>query len=101
MENDQHEGKSVAVLESRGSKGCVQVNGKTIKKNTTCDLNSGDEVVFGFLGNHAYSSSNLYHTVMHVASRLTCLASFFFFFVLKIPLTSMYLSLSSIDQPLN
>ncbi|XP_022882520.1 uncharacterized protein LOC111399421 isoform X2 [Olea europaea var. sylvestris] len=50
----QREGKSVAVLESRGSKGCVQVNGKMIKKNTTCELNSGDEVIFGFLGNHAY-----------------------------------------------
>ncbi|KAL2457261.1 AAA-type ATPase family protein [Forsythia ovata] len=50
----QREGKSVALLESKGSKGCVQVNGKTIKKNTTCDLNSGDEMVFGFLGNHAY-----------------------------------------------
>ncbi|KAL0441932.1 UNVERIFIED_CONTAM: Spastin [Sesamum radiatum] len=50
----QRDGKSVAVLESRGSKGCVQVNGKTIKKNTSYDLNSGDEVVFGFLGSHAY-----------------------------------------------
>ncbi|KAL8474600.1 hypothetical protein ACS0TY_031160 [Phlomoides rotata] len=50
----QREDKSVAVLESRGSKGNVQVNGKTIKKNTTCDLNSGDEVAFGFLGSHAY-----------------------------------------------
>ncbi|KAK6127604.1 hypothetical protein DH2020_038642 [Rehmannia glutinosa] len=50
----QRDDKPVAVLESRGSKGCVQVNGKTIKKNTTCDLNSGDEVVFGFLGSHAY-----------------------------------------------
>ncbi|GFQ06720.1 hypothetical protein PHJA_002816000 [Phtheirospermum japonicum] len=38
--------KPVAVLESRGSKGCVQVNGKTIKKNISCDLNSGDEVIF-------------------------------------------------------
>ncbi|KAL9170135.1 hypothetical protein ABFS82_04G124600 [Erythranthe guttata] len=51
---DQREDKAVAILESRGSKGCVQVNGKTIKKNTNCDLNSGDEVVFGFLGNHTY-----------------------------------------------
>ncbi|KAG8388088.1 hypothetical protein BUALT_Bualt02G0088800 [Buddleja alternifolia] len=50
----QCDDKPVAVLDSRGSKGCVQVNGKTIKKNTTCDLNSGDEVVFGFLGSHAY-----------------------------------------------
>ncbi|CAA0827285.1 AAA-type ATPase family protein [Striga hermonthica] len=50
----QHDNKPVVVLESRGSKGCVQVNGKVIKKNTSCNLNSGDEVVFGFLGNHAY-----------------------------------------------
>ncbi|KAL6518001.1 hypothetical protein OROMI_033702 [Orobanche minor] len=50
----QRDDKFIAVLESRGSKGCVQVNGKTIKKNTSCDLNSGDEVVFGFLGSHAY-----------------------------------------------
>ncbi|KAL2492264.1 AAA-type ATPase family protein [Abeliophyllum distichum] len=50
----QREDKSIAVLESRGGKGSVQVNGKTIKRNTSCDLNSGDEVVFGFLGNHAY-----------------------------------------------
>ncbi|GER44022.1 AAA-type ATPase family protein, partial [Striga asiatica] len=50
----EHDNKPVVVLESRGSKGCVQVNGKVIKKNTSCNLNSGDEVVFGFLGNHAY-----------------------------------------------
>lgn len=54
--NDQREDKAVAVLESRGSKGCVQVNGKTIKKNTSCDLSSGDEVAFGFLGSQAYVS---------------------------------------------
>lgn len=54
--NDQREDKPVAVLESRGSKGSVQVNGKTIKKNTTCDLNSGDEITFGFPGTHAYVS---------------------------------------------
>lgn len=50
----KREGSSVALLESRGSKGSVQVNGKTIKKNTSCVLNSGDEVVFGDTGNHAY-----------------------------------------------
>lgn len=49
------------MLESRGSKGCVLVNGKTIKKGTICDLNSGDEVVFGFLGSHAYVSSYLFY----------------------------------------
>lgn len=32
------------------------VNGTTVKKNMNCVLNSGDEVVFGFLGNHAYVS---------------------------------------------
>ncbi|GER48570.1 AAA-type ATPase family protein [Striga asiatica] len=50
----QRDEQPVAVLEIRGSKGCVQVNGRTIKKNTSCNLNSGDEVVFGFLGSHAY-----------------------------------------------
>lgn len=50
----QREGSSVAVLESKGSKGSLQVNGKTIKKSTSCDLNSGDEVFFGLLGHHAY-----------------------------------------------
>ncbi|XP_075111895.1 uncharacterized protein LOC107794822 isoform X4 [Nicotiana tabacum] len=49
----QHEGNWVAVLESRG-KGSVQVNGKTIKKNTNCILNSGDGLAFGLVGNHAY-----------------------------------------------
>ncbi|XP_024976466.1 uncharacterized protein LOC112514310 isoform X1 [Cynara cardunculus var. scolymus] len=51
---NEREDSSVAVLESKGSKGSVHVNGKTIKKGTTCVLNSGDEVVFGPLGNHAY-----------------------------------------------
>ncbi|XP_075514429.1 uncharacterized protein LOC142549389 isoform X1 [Primulina tabacum] len=50
----QRDDKPVAVLESRGSKACVQVNGKAIKKNSSSDLSSGDEVVFGFLGTHAY-----------------------------------------------
>ncbi|KAI3673600.1 hypothetical protein L6452_39723 [Arctium lappa] len=51
---NEREDSSVAVLESKGSKGSVHVNGKTIKKGITCVLNSGDEVVFGPLGNHAY-----------------------------------------------
>lgn len=46
----------MAVLESAGSKGSVQVNGTIVKKNTSCELKSGDEVVFGSLGNHAYVS---------------------------------------------
>lgn len=54
--NDQRGDRPVALLESRGTKGCVRVNGKTIKKNTTYDLKSGDEVAFGFHGTHAYVS---------------------------------------------
>ncbi|CAK9170296.1 unnamed protein product [Ilex paraguariensis] len=50
----QREGSSIAVLESKGSKGSVQVNGKIVKRSTSCVLNSGDEVVFSLLGNHAY-----------------------------------------------
>lgn len=45
----------MAMVESIGSKG-LQVNGKNLKKNTSCELRSGDEVVFGSLGNHAYVS---------------------------------------------
>ncbi|KAI3454998.1 hypothetical protein Pfo_011661 [Paulownia fortunei] len=45
----QRDDKGVAVLESRGSKGCVQVNGKTIKKNTSYDLNSGMKWFSAFL----------------------------------------------------
>lgn len=41
------------MLESKGSKGPVKVNGNTIKKGVTCHLDSGDELVFG---NHAYVS---------------------------------------------
>ncbi|XP_071703935.1 uncharacterized protein [Rutidosis leptorrhynchoides] len=50
----EREGGVVAVLDIKGTKGSVCVNGKIIKKGTTCVLNSGDEVVFGTLGNHAY-----------------------------------------------
>ncbi|CAN4087924.1 unnamed protein product [Withania somnifera] len=56
----QHEGNWVAVLESRG-KGSVQVNGKTVRKNTSCILNSGDGLVFGLTGNHAYIFEQLPH----------------------------------------
>ncbi|XWS47818.1 hypothetical protein CRYUN_Cryun13aG0017900 [Craigia yunnanensis] len=54
IKHTQREGGAVAMLESTGSKGSVQVNGTVVKKNTNCVLNSGDEVVFGLLGNHAY-----------------------------------------------
>ncbi|CAN1802325.1 Outer mitochondrial transmembrane helix translocase [Linum perenne] len=50
----QHGGGTVAVLESTGNKGTVHVNGSNIKKNSVRVLNSGDEVVFGSSGNHAY-----------------------------------------------
>ncbi|KAL7161827.1 hypothetical protein ACSBR2_042322 [Camellia fascicularis] len=50
----KHEDTFVAMLESKGMKGSVQVNGKIIKRGNFCVLNSGDEVVFGRLANHAY-----------------------------------------------
>ncbi|QHO29394.1 hypothetical protein DS421_8g224770 [Arachis hypogaea] len=58
--NDQREGNAVAVLESTGSKGSVLVNGTLVKKSTSCVLNSGDEVVFGLLENHAYVFQQLH-----------------------------------------
>ncbi|KAF2311468.1 hypothetical protein GH714_024074 [Hevea brasiliensis] len=54
IKHTQREGSAVAVLESTGTKGSVQVNGVAVKKNTGRTLHSGDEVVFGFMGNHAY-----------------------------------------------
>ncbi|PPR83964.1 hypothetical protein GOBAR_AA36746 [Gossypium barbadense] len=46
IKHTQHEGSAAAMLESTGSKGSVQVNGTVLKKNNTCVLKSGDEVVF-------------------------------------------------------
>ncbi|XP_022770360.1 uncharacterized protein LOC111313824 isoform X3 [Durio zibethinus] len=63
IKHTQHEGSAVAMLESTGNKGLVQVNGNVVKKNTTCVLNSGDEVVFGLLGNHAYIFQQLTNEV--------------------------------------
>ncbi|XP_027905223.1 uncharacterized protein LOC114164678 isoform X4 [Vigna unguiculata] len=54
IKHTQREGSAVAVLESTGSKGSVVVNGTLVKKITSCVLNSGDEVVFGLIGNHSY-----------------------------------------------
>ncbi|CAJ1943634.1 unnamed protein product [Sphenostylis stenocarpa] len=54
IKHTQGDASAVAVLESTGSKGSVLVNGTHVKKNTCCVLNSGDEVVFGVLGNHSY-----------------------------------------------
>ncbi|XP_034909041.1 uncharacterized protein [Populus alba] len=54
IRHTQREGSAVAELESSGSKGSVQVNGTAVKKGAICVLNSGDEVVFGAVGNHAY-----------------------------------------------
>nr|XP_043640008.1 uncharacterized protein LOC122611104 [Erigeron canadensis] len=54
IKQNEREGSSVAVLENKGSKGYVQVNGNIVKKGTTCALNSGDEVIFGPPGYHAY-----------------------------------------------
>ncbi|EXC04127.1 ATPase family AAA domain-containing protein 1-A [Morus notabilis] len=44
IKRTQREGSAVAVLESTGSKGSVQVNGTTVKKTSNCVLSSGDEI---------------------------------------------------------
>ncbi|XP_052180628.1 uncharacterized protein LOC127793889 [Diospyros lotus] len=53
IKHAQSEGTTIAVLESKVNKG-VQVNGKVLKRGSFVALNSGDEVLFGLLGNHAY-----------------------------------------------
>lgn len=61
----QVEDDVVALLEVAGSKGWIVVNGLALKKNATRVLKSGDEIVFGVLGNHAYVSfCSLYHTII-------------------------------------
>jgi len=52
----QQGGASIASLEILGSKGVVQVNGKSMEKNSNVILTAGDEVVFGSSGKHAYVS---------------------------------------------
>lgn len=42
----------------------MQVNGTAVKKGAICVLNSGDEVVFGAVGNHAYVSSTLFNLMV-------------------------------------
>ncbi|MED6207390.1 hypothetical protein PIB30_035383 [Stylosanthes scabra] len=54
IKHTQGEGGTVAVLESKGSKGSVFVNGSLVKKNTSRVLKSGDELVFDILGNYSY-----------------------------------------------
>ncbi|CAI9113083.1 OLC1v1013619C1 [Oldenlandia corymbosa var. corymbosa] len=51
----------VAVLESKAIKGSVHVNGKPLKKNDSHVLCSGDEVVFGLMGDFAYIFQQLAH----------------------------------------
>ncbi|XP_022137420.1 uncharacterized protein LOC111008871 isoform X6 [Momordica charantia] len=63
IKHTQREVSAVAVLESTGGKGSVMVNGLTVKKSASCVLNSGDEVVFGALGNHAYIFQQLMNEV--------------------------------------
>lgn len=52
----QHGSSSVALLEIVGSKGAVQVNGKSYGKKSRLILSGGDEVVFGSSGKEAYVS---------------------------------------------
>ncbi|KAL8256431.1 hypothetical protein R6Q59_031498 [Mikania micrantha] len=69
---NEGEGGSIAVLESKGSKGSVRINGKTIKKGSSCVLKSGDEVVFGSHGNRAYIFQQLPNDVLLKAHTPVC-----------------------------
>ncbi|XP_060170914.1 uncharacterized protein LOC132601868 isoform X2 [Lycium barbarum] len=50
----QYKRNWVPVLETKGSKGPVQVNGNTIRRDSSCFLHSGDQIVFGQEGIYAY-----------------------------------------------
>ncbi|XP_058093253.1 uncharacterized protein LOC131239527 isoform X2 [Magnolia sinica] len=68
IRQDQRDGNAIAVLESIGSKGSVQVNGKIVKKNNPVFLIPGDEVVFSASGNHAYIFQQLANENVSTAS---------------------------------
>eukprot|EP01018_Ginkgo_biloba_P035638 Gb_15617 [translate_table: standard] len=53
------ESDGAVILESIGSGGFVQVNGKTVKKNSSVVIKGGDELVLSSSGNHAYIFQNL------------------------------------------
>ncbi|XP_020273503.1 uncharacterized protein LOC109848433 isoform X2 [Asparagus officinalis] len=63
---EEQAGSSVASLETLGSKGVVQVNGKIMEKNTNVILTAGDEVVFSSSGKHAYIFQQLSNTTTQV-----------------------------------
>ncbi|GAA0181324.1 hypothetical protein LIER_30229 [Lithospermum erythrorhizon] len=52
----QVEGSSFAMFERIGNMGSVQINKEHIMEGKKLDLKSGDELVFGETGNHAYVS---------------------------------------------
>ncbi|KAJ6817035.1 uncharacterized protein M6B38_363115 [Iris pallida] len=54
LKHEEQDGASVVLLEIVGSKGVVQVNGKTVERNSNVILSAGDEVVFNSSGKHAY-----------------------------------------------
>ncbi|GAA0139512.1 hypothetical protein LIER_01040 [Lithospermum erythrorhizon] len=58
---ESEKGGSITLLDITGKKGVVQVNNKVYPKNSTVPLNSGDEVVFGFAGKHAYIFQKLHN----------------------------------------
>ncbi|XP_021775915.1 uncharacterized protein LOC110739751 isoform X1 [Chenopodium quinoa] len=70
IKHTEREGCMIAVLESTGSKGAVLVNGMSVKKNTTRLLHSGDEVVFGVAGSHAYIFQQLVDVTVKAPSSI-------------------------------
>ncbi|XP_074591297.1 uncharacterized protein LOC141847211 [Curcuma longa] len=54
LRHSQLGGSSVAMLEMVGRKGVVQVNGKTLERNSNVVLTGGDELIFSASGKHAY-----------------------------------------------
>ncbi|KAF8010521.1 hypothetical protein BT93_J1221 [Corymbia citriodora subsp. variegata] len=77
IKHNQREGAAVATLESTGSKGLVQVNGTAVKKNSSCPLNSGDEIVFGMLGNHAYIFQQIVSDLTVKGTEMKSMGKFF------------------------
>ncbi|CAM6107945.1 unnamed protein product [Calypogeia fissa] len=54
LKYSQHDGTVNILLESTGSNGVVQVNGKTLKKNSIISLKGGDELIFSSGKNYSF-----------------------------------------------
>jgi hypothetical protein len=70
LKYSQHDGVVSVLLESTGSSGVVQVNGKQLKKNSITSLKGGDELIFSSGKNYSFIFQQCPPTMLASASSL-------------------------------